>query len=80
MKSAGHGKTFCKSHNCPKVLFAGPQEQGGGGEGAGQKVRQPPQSSLLMCPFLLISPLNVVFLKKVTKNIDENQQVKSRAS
>ena len=44
--------------------------------------RQPltPKSSLLMCPFLLMSPLNVVFLKEVTKNIYENQQTKSRAN
>ena len=46
----------------------------------GQRGRQSPQSSLLMCPFLLMSPLNVLFLKKVTNNIHENQQAKSRAS
>ena len=32
------------------------------------------QSSLLMCPFLLISPLNMLFLKKVTENVHENQE------
>ena len=49
--------------------------------------RQPPpplplpkKSSLLTCPFLLMSPLNVVFLKEVTKNVDGNQQAKLRAS
>ena len=31
-------------------------------------------------PFLLMSPLNVLFLKEVTKNVHENQQAKSRAS
>ena len=31
-------------------------------------------------PFLLMSPLNVLFLKEVTKNVHENQQVKSRAN
>ena len=36
----------------------------------------PPQSSLLMCPFLLMSPLNVVFLEEVIKNVHENQQAK----
>ena len=55
---------------------AGPPEQGrGGGEGVSA-----PQSSLLMCPFLLMSPLNALFLKDGTKTIDENQQAKSRAS
>ena len=27
----------------------------------------PPQSSLLTCPFLLMRPLNMLFLKEVTK-------------
>ena len=31
-------------------------------------------------PFLLMSPLNMLFLKEVTKNVRENQQLKSRAS
>ena len=31
-------------------------------------------------PFKLISPLNVLFLKEVTKNVHENQQSKSRTS
>ena len=31
-------------------------------------------------PFLLMNPLNVLFLKEVTKNVNENQQAKSRAS
>ena len=39
-----------------------------------------PQSSLLMCPFLLAIPLNVLFLKEVTNNVHENQQAKSRAN
>ena len=38
------------------------------------------QSSLLMCSFLLRSPLNVLFLKEVPKNVHENQQEKSGAS
>ena len=39
----------------------------------------PPQSSLLMCLFLLMNPLNDLFLKDITKNIAESQQEKSRA-
>ena len=58
------------------TALTGPLEQGGR-EGVSTT---PPQSYLLMCPFLLMSPLNVLFLKDVTKNIDENQQAKSRAS
>ena len=49
--------------------ISGPLKQGG------QRGR--PQSSLLMCPFLLMSSLNVRFLKEVTKNVHENQQAKS---
>ena len=37
-------------------------------------------NSLLICPFLLMSPLNVFYLKEVAKNAHENQQAKSRAS
>ena len=51
-----------------------------GGGVWGQMGRNLPQSSLLMCPFLLVIPLNVLFLKEVTSNIHENQQAKSRAS
>ena len=56
------------------IVIPGPPEQGGRGG------LSPPQSSLSMCPFLLVSPLNVHFLKEVTKNVRENQQVKLRAS
>ena len=38
-----------------------------------------PQSSLLMCLFSLMNPLNDLFLKDITKNIDESQQEKSQA-
>ena len=66
-----------------KLLMIGPPEQDGwvgwGGEGRGG-VRAPSQSSLLMCPLLLLSPLNILFLKDVTKNVHEYQQAKSRAS
>ena len=48
--------------------YSSPPEKGG------QRGRQLPQSSLLMYPFLLMGPLNVLFLKKVTNNIHENQQ------
>ena len=56
-------------------LTTGPLEQG---EGI-SALPPPEKSSLLMCPFFLASPLNVLFLKEVTKNVHENQ-VKSRAS
>ena len=39
----------------------------------------PPQSSLLMCLFSLMNHLNDLFLKDITKNIDESQQEKSQA-
>ena len=39
----------------------------------------PPKFSVDV-PFLLMSPLNVLFLKEETKNVLENQQAKSRAS
>ena len=67
---------------CPKnnirsdnFQYTGPPEQG-------VRVGVSPltQSSLLMCPFLLMSSLNVLFLKEVTKNVHENQQAESRAS
>ena len=60
---------------CHTVQALRSRERGGGGEGVSA-----PQSSLLMCPFLLMSPLNALFLKDGTKTIDENQQAKSRAS
>ena len=31
-------------------------------------------------PFLLVIPLNVLFLKEVTNNVQENQQAKSQAN
>ena len=52
-------------------ILSGPPEQGG------QRGRQPPPPSKSS---LLMSPLNVLFLKKVTQNVHENQQLKSRAS
>ena len=52
----------------------------GAGGGRGGRGGVSPPKDLLMYPFLLMSPLNVLFLKDVTKNIDENQQAKSRAS
>ena len=36
--------------------------------------------TLLIGPFLLMSPFNVLFYKEVTENVHENQQAKSRAS
>ena len=45
------------------------------GEGGGaQSGLQHFQSSLLMCTFLLISLLNMLFSKKVTENVHENQE------
>ena len=46
----------------------------------GAEVASATHSSLLICPFLLMSPLNVFYLKEVAKNVHENQQAKSRAS
>ena len=43
------------------------RRKGDGGEA--ERASVPPKSSLLMYPFLLISPLNVLFLKEVTKNV-----------
>ena len=44
-----------------------------GAVGAEQEGASPPppilQSSMLMCPFLLVIPLNVLFLKEVTNNV-----------
>ena len=45
------------------------RQTGGGGWGGG---RRPPKSFLSMCPFFM-SPVTVVFLKEVTKNVHENQ-------
>ena len=53
---------------------AGPLEQGG------KRGHQPPQSSLLMCPYLLVIPLNVLYLKEVNNNVHENQQAKLPAN
>ena len=49
----------------------------GGAEGASPP---PSQSFLPICPFFLMSYLNVLFLKEVTQNTHENQQAKSRAN
>ena len=63
---------------CQGSQNAGPPEQGRA-EGESGAPPPPPQSCLLMCPFLMMSYLNVLFLKIVTKNVHENQQAKSRA-
>ena len=61
-----------------EVMYPGPPEQGEGGRGS---VSPPPKKiSLLMLPFLLMSPINVLFSKEVTKNVHENQKAKSLAS
>ena len=60
-------------------LYADPVEKGEGGGGA-EKVLASLQSSLLMCPYFLMSSLNVLFLKEVPKNAHERQQAKSRIS
>ena len=51
-----------------------------GGRGGVSLLTPPPPKFSVDVPFLLISPLNVLFLKEVTKNVHENQQAKSRAS
>ena len=61
-----------------KIILHKPSGAGGGKGGV--RGRRPPQSSLLMRPFLLISLLNVVFLEEITTNIYENQQAKSQAN
>ena len=48
--------------------------------GGAEKVLASLQSSLLMCPYFLMSSLNVLFLKEVPKNAHERQQAKSRIS
>ena len=48
---------------------------GAGGQ-RGASAPLPLQSFLFMCPFLLMSPLNVFFLKEVNKNVHQNQQTK----
>ena len=50
------------------------------GEAEGASAPHSPAKVLCWCDFLLMSPLNVFSLKELTKNIHENQQVKSRAS
>ena len=51
----------------------GPLEQGcGGGGGGSEGASAPSKLSLLMRPVLQMSPLNVLFLKEVTKNVHEN--------
>ena len=61
------------------VTLTGPLEQGEGGR---QRRRQPPPPPKFSVdvPLLLLSLLNVLFLKDVPKNVDENQQAKSQAS
>ena len=48
------------------------------GAGGADGASAPPKFSVDV-PFLLMSPLNVLFLKEVTNSIHENQQAKSRA-
>ena len=61
------------------VTLTGPLEQGEGGR---QRRRQPPPPPKFSVdvPLFLLSLLNVLFLKDVPKNVDENQQAKSQAS
>ena len=47
--------------------ITGPTEQRGGGEVGERASPTPPQNSLLMCPFLLMKPLNVLFEKRNQK-------------
>ena len=54
-----------------------PPEQGGRG---GVSPPPSPAKFSVDVPFLLMNPLNVLFLKELTKNIHENQQAKPRAS
>ena len=60
------------------VTLTGPPEQGEGGRQR-QRQRPPPKFSVDV-PLFLLSLLNVLFLKDVPKNVDENQQAKSQAS
>ena len=69
------GKTKATYRKCN----TDPPEHRGGGGGRGG-ISPPAESSLLMCPFLLMSPLIMLFLKKVAKNVYENQQAKSSES
>ena len=47
----------------------------------GERRRLPlPHKLSFDVPFFLMSPFNVLFLKNVTQNIDENQQAKSWAN
>ena len=55
------------------------QSSGCGMMGGAEGPLAPPKFSVDV-PFFADSPLNVLFLKKVTNNIHENQQAKSRAS
>ena len=61
----------------PSSVGWGSGETGGGTEGASAST---PQSSLFMCPILLMSPLNVLFLKAVANNVHGNQQAKSQGN
>ena len=61
------------------------RSRGGGAEGVSAAPPTPPpppapQKFSGDVSFLLMSPLNVLFLKEVTKNVHENQQAKSRTS
>ena len=65
----------CSTHIAQYIKKKQAVRRGGGCRGGGaQRGLQHFQSSLLMCPFLLISPLNMLFPKKVTENVHENQE------
>ena len=71
------------ANSWPNICEAGPPKpEWGVGEGAeGASGTTPPKNVICWCaPFLLMSPLNVLFLKKVTKDVHKNQQAKSRTS
>ena len=67
--------------------MAGPPEQGGGQRDVSLSAPPPPSPKLSVDvpffadkPLMWFNPLNVLFLKEITKNIHENQQATSRAS
>ena len=62
------------------VTLTGPPEQGEGGRQRRLQLLPPPPIFSVDVPLFLLSLLNVLFLKDVPKNVDENQQAKSQAS